>query len=302
MYALIVKEVFLMRILVLGGDGMLGHQLVRMLCASHMVHATLRGAPAAYDRFGLYSHQNASFGVDVTAIERLVEVVAEFQPDTIINAVGIVKQRSAANQAIASLEINALLPHRCSLLANAIGARFVHVSTDCVFEGTRGGYAETDVPDAKDLYGRSKLLGEVVDQSNTITLRTSIVGRELARQQGLLEWFLGQKGPVKGFSRAVFSGLTTKELSRVIQLVITDHRQLSGLYHVSSAPIDKESLLRLFGHALHPSCHIERDDALEIDRSLDSTAFRKATGYNPPSWPEMVEELAADTEFYNQLS
>jgi dTDP-4-dehydrorhamnose reductase len=291
-----------MRILILGGDGMLGHQLVRMLSPAHTVHATLRGPRVAYDHFGLFSHQNASFGVDVTAMERLVEITAGFHPDTIINAVGIVKQRSAANHAIASLEINALLPHRCALLADAVGARFIHISTDCVFEGTRGGYAETDIPDAKDLYGRSKLLGEVVDNPNSITLRTSIVGRELGRRQGLLEWFLAQRGPVKGFSHAIFSGLTTKELSRVIERVITDHRQLTGLYHVSGAPIDKESLLRLFGRALHPSCRIEHDDALKIDRSLDSTAFRLRAGYCPPSWADMVEELAADAEFYNQLS
>lgn len=290
-----------MRILILGGDGMLGHQLVRRLSVGHMVHSTLRGPESLYEKFGLFTRDNASFGVDVTVVERLVEVVSDFQPDIIVNSVGIVKQRSAAKQAIVSLEINALLPHRCALLARAIGARFVHISTDCVFEGVRGNYTEGDLPDAQDLYGRTKLLGEVVDQSNAITLRTSIVGRELTRQQGLLEWFLTQKGPVKGFARAIFSGLTTNELCRVIEGVITDHRELSGLYHVSSSPIDKDSLLRLFGRHLHPLCLIERDETLEVNRSLDSASFREATGYNPRSWAEMVEEIAADTEFYNRL-
>jgi len=279
-----------MRILVLGGDGMLGHQLLSHLQPRHIVKVTLRQECEAYRQFGLFNRDNSYAGVDVRSLERLTEVMADFRADAVVNAVGIVKQRATGMSSVLNLEINALLPHRLAVLCKGMRARLVHVSTDCVFSGRKGCYLEDDVSDAEDLYGRTKFLGELHD-GGCLTLRTSIVGRELARHHGLLEWFLAQRGTVKGFTRAVFSGLTTQELSRVVEHMLTNHPEASGLYHVSSSPITKYELLRLFSERLGHEIEIVPDDALSCDRSLDSTRFRTRFQYSPPPWPAMVEEL-----------
>jgi dTDP-4-dehydrorhamnose reductase len=282
-----------MKILVLGGDGMLGHQLLRRLGAAHEVYVTLRRNSESYASFGLFDAGRTRFGVDARAPERLQEAIASTRPDAVINAIGIVKQRAEANDIIQSLEINALLPHRLAVMCGAVGARLVHLSTDCVFSGRRGNYLETDVSDAEDLYGRTKYLGETSGE-HCITLRTSIIGRELDRKAGLLEWFLAQRGVVSGYTKAVFSGFTSLEMARIIEKILTTPTPLSGLYHVSSEPISKFELLELIRDALGLPTKIEPYDGLQCDRSLDSSRFRGAFGYRPPSWKAMVEELAQD--------
>jgi dTDP-4-dehydrorhamnose reductase len=211
-------------------------------------------------------------------------------PDVVVNCVGLVKQRAQAADPLVALPINSLLPHRLVRLCALIGARLIHFSTDCVFSGERGRYGETDVPDARDLYGRSKLLGEV-DDSHALTLRVSIVGPELGGTQGLLAWFLGQRDGVQGFRNAVFSGLTTLELARVVRDLLLDRPDLHGVYHLSADPISKFDFLTLtaktYGHSI---CIYPRDEPT-IDRSLDSGKLRAALGYRPPSWTEMLERL-----------
>lgn len=208
-----------------------------------------------------------------------------------INAVGIVKQRSAAKDSIPSLEINALFPHRLALLCKAIGARMIHMSTDCVFSGRKGLYEETDPADAEDLYGKTKFLGEV-NESNCVTIRTSIIGRELSRKKSLVEWFLAQKGPVKGYKKAIFSGFTTLEMSRIIEMILVDHPKKSGVYQVSADPINKFDLLTLIRDAMNLPTEIIPDSDFQCDRSLVSSRFRKEFNYAPPSWKTMVSELA----------
>lgn len=281
-----------MRILILGGDGMMGHRLFAQLRERHHVRVTLRAPLPSYARLGLFDATNAFENVDVRSLERLTEIMTTFRPDAVVNCVGIIKQRDAANDVVASLQVNALLPHRLASLCALAGSRLVHLSTDCVFSGTRGRYLESDPADAQDVYGRTKHLGEV-SQSHCLTLRTSIVGFELRRGGSLLEWFLAQTGPVKGFRRAIFSGLTTNALSRIVQSILVDHPAASGLYQVASEPIDKYTLLKLFRDALAPGIEIVPDDALVIDRSLDPGLFRSRFGYEAPSWPAMVEDLAA---------
>lgn len=283
-----------MRILVLGGDGMLGHRCLKSWRGTHEVRVTLRRDLEAYREFGLFDRGNAYAGIDLRSTDRLAEVFADFRPEAVVNAAGIVKQRSDAQAAIPSLEINALLPHRLAVLCRAGGARLVHVSTDCVFSGRRGQYTESDPPDAEDLYGRSKLLGEVAEPG-CLTLRTSIIGRELSRKTGLLEWFLSQRGrTVKGFRNAIFSGFTTHEMARIIARLLTGFPQASGLYHVSAAAISKFDLLHTINGALRLGAVIEPDDGFRCDRSLDSTRFRSEFGYAPPSWDAMAAELAED--------
>jgi len=284
-----------MRILVLGGDGMLGHQLFESLRSRHDIRVTLRQRLAAYREFDSFSAENAYEGVEVGSMDRLIEVLGEFRPEAVVNAVGIVKQRSTAKESIPSLEINSLFPHRLAGLCKAAGIRMVHVSTDCVFSGRKGGYRETDLSDAEDLYGRTKYLGEVSD-SHCITLRTSIVGRELSRKQGLLEWFLSQRGSVQGFTNALFSGFTTLELSRIIEKILTEHPEKGGLYHVSSDPISKFDLLTLIKKKMGLRIEIIPTEEPRLDRSLDSTRFRKEFNYIPPTWEEMVGELSMNMQ------
>jgi dTDP-4-dehydrorhamnose reductase len=279
-----------MRILILGGDGMLGHQLLTFLRPRHDVKVTLRQDIAAYRQFGLFDSENSFAGIDVRSLERLVEVTSEFRPDAVINAVGIVKQRPDAKESIPSLEINALLPHRLAVLCKGVGARLIHLSTDCIFSGKKGGYLESDPSDAEDLYGKTKFLGEV-HETNSLTLRTSIIGRELSRHTSLLDWFLSQSGTVNGFSKAIYTGFTTLEMSRVIENMLVNYPDASGVYQVSSDPINKYELLLLFRENLGHKIEIVRDDSFCCDRSLDSTRFREVFAYTPPTWKTMIEEL-----------
>lgn len=282
-----------MRILILGGDGMLGHQCLKSWRGAHEVRVTLRQDLPAYEAFGLFDRGNSYAGVDVRSTDRLAEVFADFRPEAVLNAVGIVKQRGEAKAAIPSLEINALLPHRLAVLCRASGARLVHLSTDCVFSGRKGNYAQTDPADAEDLYGRSKHLGEVGDPG-CLTLRTSIIGRELSRRTGLLEWFLSQRGgTAKGYRNAIFSGFTTIEMARIVERLLTCFPWASGIYQVSAAPISKFDLLRMINDALELGVTLVPDDDFRCDRSLDSTRFRREFGYTPPAWDAMVSELAA---------
>jgi len=278
-------------VLVLGAAGMLGHTVLRSFAADpqYAVFGTVRSTRSAQSLPADLQQQLICSG-DAQDIDGLHRVFDRVQPGLVINCVGVVKQLAGAGDVLTTLPINALLPHRLLKLCKAGGARLVHISTDCVFSGAKGMYREEDVADARDLYGISKLLGEV-DDVGAVTLRTSIVGPELAGAHGLLGWFLGQRGRVKGFTRAIFSGLPTVELARVIREFVIPEKQLRGLYHVSSAPISKYELLRLVAPVYGMSIEIEPDPQLVIDRSLDSTRFRKLTGYQPPDWPELVRRM-----------
>lgn len=291
-----------MSTLILGANGMLGHKLVQVLGARHATWGTVRGAQAPPAAAAVLPTDRTLTGVhadDLATVARALDVSGA---TTVVNAIGIVKQADAARQAVPSIRINALFPHELAALCAQRGARLIHVSTDCVFSGAQGAYVEDDVPDARDLYGRSKLLGEVDGQPGSLTLRTSIVGRELHGDQGLFEWFLGQRGGrVRGFSRAIFSGLTTTALADLIGRLIDEQPDLHGLWHVSAAPIDKLTLLRDLRDALGADVAIDPDDSLVIDRSLDSSRFRAATGWHPEPWSSMLADLAADPTPYDDL-
>jgi dTDP-4-dehydrorhamnose reductase len=288
-----------MRVLILGAGGMLGHKLVQVFGERFETWATVRAAATAYAGYRLLPAERLVGGVEAADGDGLVRAFAAARPELVVNAVGIVKQLAEARDPIASLTVNALLPHRLGRLCDAAGARLIHLSTDCVFSGRRGGYVESDQPDAEDLYGRSKLLGEV--GAPHLTVRTSIVGRELASRHGLLEWFLSNRGgQVRGYRRAVFSGFPTLALAELLADVAERHRDLAGLRHVSAAPIDKDALLRLWRDAYDLPVEIEPFDGVEEDRSLDSTRFRSETGYDPPPWPALVAAMASDPTPYDE--
>lgn len=270
---------------------MLGHQLFCELRRRHEVRVTLRQDRNTSRAYSIFSPSETYERVDMHSTDRLLDVVADFRPVVIINAVGIIKQRPMGAQSIPSLEINALLPHRLALLARSLNARLLHFSTDCVFSGRRGGYSEDDIPDPSDLYGRSKLLGEL-DGTGCLTLRTSVIGHELERRTSLVEWLLSQSGPVHGFRQAVFSGFTTIEMARIVETLIVKFPDAHGIWHVSSEPIDKFSLLNLIKKHYGLTTEIIPDDEFRCDRSLDSTRFREHFGYQPPSWDSMIAEMS----------
>ena len=279
------------RVLVLGASGMLGNAVLRCFADSpgHEVIGSARNA-SVLSLLPPSLRDSVICGVDVENPDGISRLFAQAKPHVVINCIGLVKQLAEADDPLSAIPVNALLPHRLARLCQVANARFIHISTDCVFTGTKGMYREVDPPDAQDMYGRSKHLGEV-DEPNAITLRTSIIGHELAGAHGLIGWFLAQKEGVRGFTRAVFSGLPTVELARVIRDHVLPRPELRGLYHVSAESISKYELLRLVAQAYGKSTAITADDRLVIDRSLDSTRFRAATGYAPPEWPALIRAM-----------
>ena len=288
-----------MRVLVLGGSGMLGHKLVQRWRDEFDVWTTVRADFGRYERFGIFDRAKTIDNLSVLDTPALEVAIERVEPDVIFNAVGIVKQVPTAKNTVAILQINSVLPNQLADIAGKMNARFIQISTDCVFDGKRGMYAEDDEPNATDLYGKSKNLGEVSDES-CLTLRTSIIGRELETGHGLVEWVLSNRGGhVRGFANAIFSGFPTVVLADIISNLIRNHPTLSGLYHVSSEPINKFDLLNLIKESYKIDLEIERFEEFRIDRSLDSTKFRNATGFKPAPWSEMVSTMANDETPYD---
>lgn len=286
-------EFTIMRTLIVGGNGMLGHTLLGVLGRHFDIRATLRNSRDSYPHNGTFSEANTIEGIllgPTDNLKSLTSQIISWEPQIIINAAGVVKQRPEAENAIESISVNSLLPHQLAKAANLIKAKLIHFSTDCVFAGTKGMYREKDLPDGTDLYGRSKLLGEVTG-ARCLTLRTSLVGRELAREgRSLFEWFLAQKKSARGYTNAIFSGFTTLEIARIVLKLITEHPDAEGLWHLASEPISKYNLLMLVKKRLSSPIDIIRDDSIQIDRSLDGSRFQKTFKYNPPDWPTMVDD------------
>ena len=280
---------------------MLGHRLWLAGRDRFDTRITLRGRLAGQPWSGLFDPERTIEGVDLLDDAALAAAFLRVRPEVVVNAAGLVKQRPAGEDPLANTRLNALLPHRVAALSAAAGARLIHLSTDCVFSGQHGGYAETDLPDPPDVYGRAKLLGEVAGPDR-LTLRTSIVGRELAGRQGLVEWLVANRGGrVGGYTRAVFSGLTTIELAETVAGLVERQPNLSGVWHVAAPPIAKHDLLVDLNAALGLGIDIVPDGSVAIDRSLDDARFRAATGVPRPTWEAMVAGLAADPVRYDLL-
>lgn len=279
------------KILVLGASGMLGSAVFNVLSkhGGYAVTGTIR-SESWRSFFPGVSADRLISGIDILNHDDSIQLFDTVKPDVIINCVGLVKQLDNAKDPLSVLPINSLLPHRLNRLAKLINARLIHISTDCVFDGAKGGYTEADDSNAIDLYGKSKYIGEVID-GDALTLRTSIIGHQLTRAHSLIDWFLAQRGVVNGYSQAFFSGLPTNELARVIAEYVIPNRSLKGLYHVASARIDKESLLKIVAERYGHNVEIVANSDLVIDRSLDARRFGKATGYEAPDWPHLVADM-----------
>ena len=291
------------RVLILGGSGMLGHKMFQILGARFPeTYATVRSSSSSdlLRSVNLYDEQRVIEGVDVLDPDAVSSLIVKQNPDVIINCVGIVKQREQASDSIASIKTNALLPHQLSEMCQETGARLIHFSTDCVFDGVKGAYTEEDVSNATDLYGRSKFLGETASESS-LTLRSSIIGRELSSYDSLLEWFLAQNhGHVKGFKKALYAGITTNQMARLVGDLIEGHPKLSGMYQVSGPWISKYDLLIIVRDKFNLEIEIEPDNDVAIDRTLVGDKFEAATGIKQPGWTEMIEELVADPTPYRR--
>ncbi len=286
-----MAEIRKIRILIFGATGMLGSTLFRSFSnePQFATFGTIRN-PADAHLFASQLHDALIPNVYLQDEAGILDAFSAAQPDIVINCVGIIKQQSRAKDHLQSLEINSRLPHRLAKYSSMVGARLVHFSTDCVFSGKCGQYTEDDFPDANDLYGRTKYLGEV-DYENAITLRTSIVGHELTSRNSLVDWFLSQSGEIKGFKKAIFSGLPTIEVARVVRKFVIPNPELRGLYHLSVDPINKYDLLRLVAETYGKDITILPDNQLNIDRSLDSTRFKIATGFTSKPWPELIRDM-----------
>lgn len=283
-----------MRILILGGNGMLGHAAWQSFRKDFDVYVTIRGTFAEVERFKVFDKEKTICGVyaeDFPAFDKIADTV---NPDIVLNCIGIIKQIKEADDPIKSIEINSLFPHKLAVMCNMHNCRLIHLSTDCVFSGNKGHYTEDDTPDPLDLYGRTKLLGEI-SEGNALTLRTSMIGSELNTKHGLLEWFLSQnEKSVKGYTNVIFSGFTTMTLCTILKSIIVNHADFKGIYHISSKPISKYKLLSLIKEKMNLKIEIIPDEELKCDRSLDSSKFQREAAYCPPSWEDMVTTMAGE--------
>lgn len=280
------------RILILGCTGMLGHTLFLRLF-SHKdlsVYATARSQDGLSKWFPGECLERVISGVDAFDFGSVESAFTKVKPDVVINCIGHIKQLPNADDPVLSIYLNSLFPHVAEALCRDVQARLIHISTDCVFEGDKGNYSESAIPDAKDLYGRSKLLGEV-SGSCSIVLRTSLIGHEIKNKLGLVEWFLSQKTEIRGYTKAIFSGLPTVEFADLIANYILPDERMNGIYNISSWPISKFDLLMLIASRYGKDITIEPYDLVDLNRSLDPGKFRRISGYIPPQWPELIKKM-----------
>jgi dTDP-4-dehydrorhamnose reductase len=280
-----------MKVLVIGASGMIGSTVLRVLSEKKdwQVGGTVRNRGAC-EFFSKQIGERVYDGVNAENPDTLAKVLDAARPDVVVNCAGLTKHKPEADDPLLSIPINTLMPHRLAGLCKLVGARLIHVSTDCVFSGEKGNYSEDDFADARDVYGKSKALGEV-SYPHTVTLRTSTIGHEFQSRYGLLEWFLSQQGRCKGYDRAIFSGLPTVVFAQVVRDVVIPRPELAGLYHVAAEPINKYELLKLIAKVYGKQIEIEADSKLAIDRSLNAQHFREATGYVAPGWEELIETM-----------
>jgi dTDP-4-dehydrorhamnose reductase len=288
------------KILIIGANGMLGGSMIRYL--SKIDGLEVLGTVRSNDSVQALASQginNLQDNIDVTQFYSISTVIGEFRPDYVINCIGVIKQVQKSSSPVNSIELNSLFPHRLALECEKVGSRLVHFSTDCVFSGAKGKYLESDLPDALDLYGRSKLLGEV-NYNNHITLRTSIIGHELGKSVSLVDWFLGQKDSVYGYTQAIFSGMPTVFVAEFLCNYVFG-KNLKGLYHLSVDPIDKYQLLTLVRKVYDKEIEIHPSDEVKIDRSLCSTKLCDLTGFKPPSWGTLINKMHNEyLEYFNK--
>ncbi len=280
------------KILILGGNGMIGHQLFKSYNSKYTVMTTLRNKESYYDKLKIFNKKNSFFEVNILDFQSLETTIKNFEPNFIINAIGITKQKVDKVDKDECVAVNTHFPHELAKLCKNNNIKLIHLSTDCVFSGIKGNYNESDPTDCNDLYGKSKAGGEVTNNQNVLTIRKSTIGFEIHQNHGLLEWFLSQKGDIHGYKNAIFSGVTTLELSRIIENIFLKYRDIYGLWHVSGEPINKyDLLLKIKKFFKMPDVNIIIDHNIVYDRTLDGNKFLKHTNYIVPDWNQMINDL-----------
>ena len=291
-----------MKIAVIGATGMLGHRIFSSLSENHDVYGIVRTDNKNLYQFPNIKEENVFDNIDILDFKKLEETLIAISPELVINGVGIIKQVDQSKEYITSIEVNSLFPHQLGKLCAKLNARMIHFSTDCVFNGEKGNYSEEDDPNANDLYGKSKHLGEVDYLENVLTLRTSLIGREVNPKGSLIDWFLSQEGKeVKGFSNAIFSGFPTLTISKIIDQYIIPNKQLYGVMNLACEPVDKYDLLNQVKELFKANIKIKRFEDFKIDRSLNGKKFNEMTGLTPLPWKELVKDLAIDNDIYCKI-
>lgn len=269
------------KILILGVGGMAGHMVYNVL------HKTSR-----YQVIGTARNDNVKgvdYVLDVTDEEKLNQVINSIKPDYIINCIGILVDESK-KYPVKAIYANAYLPHILKGICDKIDCRLIHLSTDCVFSGRDGKYKESDLLDANDVYGRTKVLGEITDSTNHTTIRTSIIGPELnPNGSGLFNWFFRQKKSVRGFVNAFWSGVTTLELANFIMFIIDNNYKSSLIHLTNSEPISKYNLLSEIIDVFSIDIKLLPDKKKNIDKSFICTD--KNLTYSIPSYHDMLVSL-----------
>ena len=288
-----------MKVCVLGAGGLLGHMLIRVLSESNDVFGITREKPKISLPLAKFLPQEKWIGgVDASVPHSIEKIFETDQFDIAINCIGLIKQRDSIVSDIEMMVINGEFPHHLAQIANNHDTQVIHISTDCVFSGIKGSYLESDTPDPVDVYGKSKLLGELNDSDN-LTLRTSHIGRELTVKKSFVEWLVSQRGGhVNGYSHAIYSGLTTQALARTISKLLLGNSHLSGLFHVSSQPISKLEIINKLNELLDLQLTVTPDASVQINRSLNSEKFQNATSISPQTWDEMLSDLCQDQKTY----
>ncbi|MCJ7605493.1 MAG: sugar nucleotide-binding protein, partial [Dehalococcoidales bacterium] len=216
-----------MRVLIIGANGMLGHKLYQVLGPDFDVHGTIRGDISSISGYDFFDTARITASVNVTDTPKVAAVIESIKPDAVINAAGVVKSRETEAGVFENRRVNAMFPHELYGICSPRQIRIIHLSTDCVFSGKAGNYTENDPSDAEDTYGKTKFMGEISGEG-ALTIRTSMIGRELGNRRGLLEWFLANRGgTVTGYTTAIFSGFPTLHLARIIGDVLKNHAGLS---------------------------------------------------------------------------
>ena len=278
-----------MKILILGANGMLGSRISKTFSKSkHKVFATLRKR-----KFIKLKNIKFKYNVDVTKKTKIKNLLLKIRPDVVINCTGFIKQRDKNNLRKKSMYyMNTTFPIFLDLMSKKLNFYNIHFSTDCVFDGKKKLYTEKSKMNAKDDYGKSKILAEKKIMHNTLVIRTSIIGHELNKlKYGLLEWFLNSGSKVEGYSKVFFSGLTTNELSKIIKKIIDKKMFFTGIYNISSKRISKYNLLEIINSIYKMRKTIIKNKKIKIDRSLNSNLFKKKFRIKINSWKRQILEM-----------
>ena len=292
-----------MKILILGGNGMIGHKMYQTISKIHKdTWVTLRKSLTSYSYSEIYNPEKVIDNIDLINFQTISNQLNKINPDIVVNACGITIRRGIETLKSNSIILNSALPHFLNEWVTSNNKRLIHFSTDCVFTGAKGDYIDNDNKDAYDLYGSTKSMGEVIDSKYAITLRGSMIGSELENKTELFEWFLKQKNKkIKGFNKVIYSGITTTKMAEIVLKLIDQFPNLSGVYNISSKPISKFELLKLWNNLFDINANIEIDNSYTSNKNLISDNFYRTISMEQPDWVELSSQLNIDNLLHNNL-